>query len=753
MAELDAIVREFLVESHENLDQLDRDFVVLEQEPDNRDRLASVFRAIHTIKGTCGFFGFGRLEKLTHVGENLLSKLRTGELALDGPITTALLGMVDAVRAMLTTVERTGHDGESDYPDLIETLTRLQVPRPADTVAEPPTPPPTPPRTIGEVLVSQGKVTPAQIQEAIDQQRRGDPLHLGEILVEKNVVKVGDVRDAVHTLKDTRPAAADTSIRVDVGLLDRLMTLVGELVLARNQLIQFAAAVKDGGFHTATQRLNLITTELQEGVMKTRMQPIGNVWDRFPRVVRDLALACGKRVRLEMDGKETELDKTLIEAIKDPLTHIIRNSADHGIEPPELRVARGKPAEGVLRLRAYHEGGQVNIEVSDDGGGIDPDRVRRKAVEKGLITPDRAARMDDREATQLIFLPGFSTAEAVTNVSGRGVGMDVVKTNIEKVGGTIDLHSRPGLGTTLKIKIPLTLAIVPALVVTAGGDRYAIPQVSLIELVRLSGPQARAGVEQVSGADVYRLRGRLLPLVDLAAELGVPASAEPDDVTIVVLQAGDHRFGLVVDAVSDTQEIVVKPLGPQFHGLTVYSGATIMGDGRVALILDVPALAQAAGVLTESRDRGPADTAASPVAAGGERQTLLVLGVDPDRRMAVPLSSVARLEEIPPAAVERADGHEVVQYRGHIMPLVRLNGQPAGGPLQVVVFAHAGRSVGLVVDRIHDVIEQEVEVRHPGRQAGVIGSVVLQERVTELLDVRGLIAAADPFFHAPAIAG
>jgi two-component system chemotaxis sensor kinase CheA len=542
---------------------------------------------------------------------------------------------------------------------------------------------------------------------------------------------------------------------VDVGLLDKLMNLVGELVLARNQILQFTASQKDATFLGTTQRLNLITTELQEGVMKTRMQPIGNVWNRFPRIVRDLAVQCGKRVRVEMEGQETELDRTIIEAIKDPLTHIVRNSVDHGIEPPEARAGRGKPEEGCLHLRAFHEGGQVNIEISDDGGGIDADKVRRKALERGLLSGEQAARLSERECLQLIFLPGFSTAEKITNVSGRGVGMDVVKTNIEKIGGTVDLQSERGVGTTLKIKIPLTLAIIPALVVTAGGDRYAIPQASLLELVRVEGEQARTAIEMIHGAPVYRLRGRLLPLVYLARELGLepPARAEAaaaHSLNIVVLRADERRFGLVVDGINDTEEIVVKPLGKLLKGIAQFAGATIMGDGRVALILDVLGLAQRAGVVSEARDRALAEGSARAAEAESACQTLLLVGLG-KRRLAIPLSAVARLEEIPATAIEWADGQEVVQYRGDILPLIRLADvlgaeAEAQDPMPVVVYCEQGRSAGLVVGRILDIAEARLQIKQGARRPGVVGSAVIQQHVSDVIDVRGVIEAADPTF-------
>jgi len=783
MNELDDIVKEFLVESNENLDQLDRDLVALETDPTSHEILSRIFRAIHTIKGTTGFLGFSKLESVAHAGENLLSKLRDAVLTLNPEITSALLATVDAVREMLASIEASGQDGDRDYSALIERLTALQtaspagsplpqplasaVPPPAKAVAEAqPAPEAETPKPeaepevkpIGEILIAKGRATPDEIAGAIEQQIDGDPRHVGEILVEQGVVQSSEVVEALKTQNETRASALSASnIRVDVAHLDKLMNLVGELVLARNQILQFSAAQQDAAFLGTTQRLNLITTELQEGVMKTRMQPIDNIWNKFPRVVRDLATSCGKRIRVEMEGKETELDKTLIEAIKDPLTHIVRNSADHGIERPEQREAQGKPAEGRLFLRAYHEGGQVNIEISDDGAGIALDRVKRKAVDRGLITPEQAARMGEREALNLIFLPGLSTAEKVTNVSGRGVGMDVVRTNLEKIGGTIDIQSQLGKGTTLKIKIPLTLAIIPALIVTSAGERYAIPQISLLELVRLEGEEARKGIELIHGAPVYRLRGNLLPLAYLNHELGLetPAAGDQDVINIVVLHADDRQFGLIVDAVNDTEEIVVKPLGKQLKGLTVFAGATIMGDGRVALILDVLGLAHRAKVISEARERALVeDVAARERAASENRQTLLLLRSQGDGRIAIPLSLVTRLEEFPRSALEKTGNQTVVQYRDSILPLVRVadllqerrrltrgpqDAPPVDTPVQVVVYSDEERSIGLVVERILDIVEEDISKQQAASRDGILGTVVIQGRVTELLDLEGLI--------------
>src|SRR5580692_3218588 len=535
------IVQDFLVESYENLDRLDRELVGLEKNPHDRDALGSVFRTIHTIKGTCGFLGFSQLEKVAHMGENVLTRLRDGQLTLNRELTTALLEMVDAVRQMLGSIEATGGEGKRDDTKLIATLTRLQQLPEAQPVSKAAPVPATTsegaasPSSIGDILMQTTGVTSVEIQFATEKQKEGDPRRLGEILVEQGAVQPGDIVDALRIQQSSRThtGASDSTIRVDIGLLDKVMNLVGELVLARNQVLQFASRMKDTGFLAASHRLNLITTELQAGVMKTRMQPIGNIWGQFPRTVRDVALGCGKEVGIEMEGKETELDKTIIEAIKDPLTHLVRNSVDHGIELPEDRVKAGKDRAGRLILRAFHEGGQVNIEISDDGAGLNAERIRKKAVERALITPEQAIRMPEREIFNLIFLPGFSTAEKVTNVSGRGVGMDVVKTNVEKIGGTVDVQSTLGRGTTVRVKIPLTLAIIPALVVTCGGDRYAIPQVSLLELVRLEADEVAKGIEFVHGAPVYRLRGRLLPLsISIASSTSLPMRALPTNRTV-----------------------------------------------------------------------------------------------------------------------------------------------------------------------------------------------------------------------------
>ncbi len=788
---MDEIVKDFLIESNENLDRLDQELVKLESAPSSKDLLASVFRTIHTIKGSCGFLGFARLEKVAHAGESLLSHLRDGEVSLTEEITSGLLAMVDAVRQMLNAIEKTGTDGEEDYAELISHLAELRsnpgaaadgekeeqaagAPDPAPTEPAPTVEPgsgmnPIPegigdPSKIGGVLLARGQIRTEDLARALEQQEMGRQ-RLGEILIAQGVVRPEDVAAAQQTLEARHPEAALDTIRVGVNLIDGLMNLVGELVLARNQLLQFANSLKDTGFQAVSQRMNLIATELQEEVMKTRMQPIGNVWNKFPRTVRDLALSCGKDVRLEMIGQDTELDRTIIEAIKDPLTHLVRNSIDHGIEPPAARKQAGKDVTGVLKLHAFHEGGQVNIEISDDGAGLNRERIRQKAIERGMVSAQQAALMPDRDIFNLIFLPGFSTAEKVTNVSGRGVGMDVVKTNVEKIGGTVDVQSAAGKGTTVRVKIPLTLAIIPALMVNSAGERFAIPQVSLVELVRLDAGETGKNVEMVHGAPVYRLRGRLLPLVYLNRELHLTPAQNgqnaPDSAAdIVVVQADGREFGLVVDEITDTEEIVVKPLGKQLKGITAYSGATIMGDGRVALILDILGLAQRASISSASRELASSDTKKDKKESSlrgdiAGRQTVLVVECGKQGRVAIPLPLVSRLEEFPVTVIEMAGAQEVMQYRGQIIPLIRLSrvlatagaGIPSDADrFQVVVYTEAGRSVGLIVDRIVDIVDERLSLESTGQRRGVMGSSVVQKRVTDLLDVPSLVRDAIPGF-------
>ncbi|QBX57573.1 chemotaxis protein CheA [Nocardioides seonyuensis] len=733
MEGLDEIVGEFLVESHENLDQLDRDLVELERAPGSRELLGSIFRTIHTIKGTSGFLAFSQLEAITHVGENLLAKLRDGHLTMTPGTTDVLLAMVDRVRDLLAAIEADGTEGKVEVADVVQRVSEALEGRESS---------PAQPAASVEEAADPVVVPTAEVPEDLP-------------VVVPEVTPVAVLPDVPAEVPAEAPAerrsVADASIRVDVDLLDSLMRQVGELVLTRNQIVRQTGHGEDLELTRSAQRLDQIATELQEGVMKTRMQPIDHLWAKLPRVVRDLGAACGKQVELVMVGRETELDRSLLESVKDPLTHLVRNAVDHGLESPERRTAAGKPTEGRLTLRAYHQSGQVVVEVCDDGGGIDAAAVAAKAVDKGLRTAAQVALMSQAELLQLIFTPGFSTAAAVTNVSGRGVGMDVVKTNIEAIGGTIEIESVLGRGTTCRLRIPLTLAIVPALVVECAGDTYAIGQVSLLELVALDAERAARAIEDVNGVPVHRLRGVLLPLVRLTDVLGVESTRDDGHVLIAVLQSEGRRFGLVIDRVLSTEDVVVKPLSARIKQLGAYSGATILGDGRVALILDVQGIARRAlssETVEGELDRHDAESTRS------EQERWLVAGIGGGRRVALPLEVVTRLETFPRDAIELVGHREVVQYRGEVLPLLRLDHHLSVGSwrdsepenLVVVIYQSGDRGVAIVVEEIVDIVDEA------GRQSdisdrGLTGSVRIRDRVVEVLDVRDAVLAADPGFY------
>ncbi|MBG0566857.1 chemotaxis protein CheA [Actinoplanes aureus] len=776
MEDLGEIVGEFLMESHENLDQIDRDLVSLEQEPDSRDLISRIFRAIHTIKGTSGFLAFSRLEKLAHAGESLLSRLRDGVQPVTPETITVLLLCIDGVRSLLSSIEEKGTEDEVDVDSMIVKIqAQMNVPSEAAPAAAPaapaapaaeaetpvsveeapaatrPAPEPVADQRqpLGQILVDAGAAQPSDVSSALQQQLEGDERKLGTILLEEGKAQPAAVNEALQSQAPKR-SIADSAIRVDVDLLDTLMNMVGELVLARNQLVRGVMEIGDTTLVRSAQRLGMITSELQEGIMKTRMQPIEHIWSKLPRVIRDLSNSLGKQVQLVMEGKETELDRSLLEAVKDPLTHLVRNAVDHGIEDPERRLAAGKGPEGTLTLRAYHEGGHVAVEVADDGAGLNVERIAQKAVENGLLRPEQIPNMDKRDIMAMVFQPGFSTAAKVTNVSGRGVGMDVVKTNIENIGGAVSVDSTPGEGTVWRLTIPLTLAIIQALTVDCGDQRYVVPQVAVLELVFVDGNTTK--VEYASGAPVYRLRGKLLPLVRLDRALGLEVGGD-QGVYIMVLQADGRRFGLVVDRVLNTEEVVVKALNTRFKDIGLYAGATILGDGKVGLILDVSSLARRSHLAVDSERENVAEKRGP---AGGGTERLLVTAVG-ERRVAIPLDTVTRLEEFPRDRIEHAGSREVVQYRGQILPLVRLSHllgaygeELEGDTVSVVVYSEGGKSVALVVDRIVDIAENSTTARRDAEEDGLVGTAVIQQRVTELLDVRRAILAADPNFYSDA---
>jgi two-component system chemotaxis sensor kinase CheA len=772
--ERDEDIRQFLIESNENLATLDDEIVKLEKTPENNALISSVFRTIHTIKGTCGFFGFDLLSATAHITENILAQARAGQRTLTPDVISLILEAVDKIKILLVNIEQTGVEGDVDCAELIGRLEKCHDACGSETAhAAPPPVPPPPAPVVAPVAVASAPAPvvvappPAPATVAAPPpppvQAAPPPPPAAPVAAAPAPTPAPPPAPAAPAAPAKAPAAStDSTIRVDVGLLDKLMNLVGELVLARNQLLQ-NSSTQSSSLQKTTQRLNLITSELQEGVMKTRMQPIGVVWNKLPRVVRDLASQVGKQISIEMIGADTELDKTIIEAIKDPLTHIVRNSCDHGVENPATRTGKGKDPEGRLLLRAFHEGGVVNIELTDDGAGIDPNKMRTKAIEKGLITEEQAAQMNDQSARELIFAPGFSTAEKVTSISGRGVGMDVVKTNIEKIGGNVEILEGKPYGTTIRIRIPLTLAIIPGLIVSltpkpaaqhgsiARDERFVVPQANLLELVRVEGPKIEERIKSLHGTPIFHYRGQLLPLVYLRRILGKSMpEGDPEAVSIVVLQAENRSLGLVVDAIHDTQEIVVKPLGRQLKGLDCYLGGTIMGDGLPALILDVAGLARLANLQGRNSSATVDSSRSGPQQAALPTKMLLLFRAGNFHRIAVPLPLVARLEKIPTNTVERAAGHAVLHYRGDILPLVDLASvlEPGSGHdafaeeiIQLIVFTDGARRIGVIVDQIVDIVDEAVTVRRGAAAPGLLGSAVIGGKITDLLDLHAVVSA------------
>ena len=725
---MDDLLREFVTETNESLDVVDVELVRFEQDPNNAKILDNIFRLVHTIKGTCGFLGLPRLEALAHAAETLMGKFRDGAPASSEAV-TLILATIDRIKTILESLERAQREPEGADTDLISSLERM-VERvgSARTRVEAP-------HTVG-TLVSQVLERPLRSDEdSLDDLERA----FRETVPDEPPIRPGHAPVVEAAAKDDEAAkGANQSIRVTVDTLEQLMTMVSELVLTRNQLLEIVRRHEESEFKTPLQRLSSVTAELQEGVMKTRMQPIGNAWQKLPRIVRDLANELGKKIELETHGAETELDRQVLDLIKDPLTHMVRNSADHGLETPEQRRTAGKPEQGQIRLSAYHEGGYIIIQVADDGRGLDSARIKAKAVAQGLVSEAEVEKLTEAQIHKFIFAPGFSTAAKVTNVSGRGVGMDVVRNNIDQIGGTIDVKSVAGAGLSFTIKIPLTLAIVAALIVEAAGHRFAIPQLSVIELVR-----ARRGsehrIERIKDTSVLRLRDKLLPLVGLSHLLGLDKNA--GDISggfIVVTQVGSQTFGIVVDGVFHTEEIVVKPMSSKLRHIAMFSGNTILGDGSVIMIIDPNGVAQAFGS-TDASQLGAAEAADNGTATADETSTsLLVFRAGSTQPKAVPLSLITRLEEIDAQKIELSNGRHMVQYRGHLMPLitmsenVRVKGE---GAQPLLVFSDGSRSMALVVDEIVDIVDDNLHIQVGSDNAGVLGSAIVRGHATEIIDV------------------
>ncbi len=689
---VDDLLVEFLNETKENLAAVDSGLIELETTPDDAAILANVFRLVHTIKGTSGFLSLSRLGRIAHAAENVLGKVRDGKLAATPITITAVLKSIDRIKAVLAELEATGQEPDADDGDVIKILERIAD---GQSVFDSPS-------------ATSATIAPVTETEQLFQRVRGQ------------------------------------TIRVSVDTLDGLMNLVSELVLTRNQLVQLVRSTPGNVFEAPIQRLSACTSQLQEELMRTRMQPIGQAWSQLPRVVRDLAFDLGKKISLELHGEQTGLDRQVLELIKDPLTHMVRNAVDHGIEKPAERVTRGKSETGHIRLEASQEGGFIIIRMKDDGRGIQSERLAQKALDAGIVTEADLARMSEAQIQRLIFRAGLSTADNTTTVSGRGVGMDVVKVNIERIGGAVDIKSVAGVGTEFIIKIPLTLAIVSALIIGTGGERFALPQAVATELVR-TGIDTGLKIETVHDAKVLRLRDELLPLVDLNAALtGVIATAHPEEIFIVVTRVNGLTFGLIVDEVFDTEEIVVKPLAPVFRSIPLYSGATILGDGRVIMILDADGIARSELHHTAERTD---DAAADAVIEKSTKEQMLLVKIGENARAAVPLELIKRIEDVTSDRIEYALRRPVVQYRGELIPIVSANPDVKVGDLPsqpVLMFSQGTRTFGLAVSEILDVVHEELDIQSAPLGSGIIGTSILDGRVTEILDIGHYFVKAFP---------
>ncbi len=790
---MDDLLSEFLTETSESLATLDVELVNLEQNPNDPAILSNIFRLVHTIKGTCGFLGLPRLESLAHAGENVLGKFRDRELSVTPNSVTLILNSIDRIKEILNHLEATESEPEGNDKDLIQALNATAEGRPvgddgAADLEAPPSVDDMPAEATGggpvtsdggfpvaaellaevEAAMSSGKkaATDWEMVAAMEAEMEREaakappepapaPKPAPQAAAPKPVAKPPAVQEHAPaggggaSSANKEGSVASQSIRVNVELLENLMTLVSELVLTRNQLLQMVRGRDDSEFAAPLQRLSHITTDLQEGVMKTRMQPIGNAWAKLPRIVRDLGIETGKKIDLQMYGAETELDRQVLELIKDPLTHMVRNSADHGLEDTPGRIAAGKSETGIIKLNAYHEGGHIIIEIVDDGRGLNIERIREKAIMNSLASEAELDAMNDQQIAMFIFKAGFSTAEKVTSVSGRGVGMDVVRTNIEKIGGTVELKTYVGRGTTFTIKIPLTLAIVSALIVECAEERFAIPQISVLELVRVTA-HSDTKIEKINQAPVLRLRDRLLPMVSLAnllklreenieqiAENIADESHDLKETFIVVTQVGTYTFGIIVDRVFDTEEIVVKPVAPILRHISMFSGNTILGDGSVIMILDPNGIATATGETSMSGAGQEQGHTQDSTTTSDDRTSLLIFRAGSKHLKAVPLALVARLEEIELDTIEHSYGRPVVQYRGQLMPLIAINDSytmSTEGRQQVLVFSDRERSMGLVVDEIVDIVEDRLKVELRADVPGVIGTAIIGEKATDVID-------------------
>lgn len=728
---MDELIEDFLVETKEGLEILDNDLVTLEKDPENKEIIGNVFRVMHTIKGTCGFLGLARLESIAHAGENVMDKVRDGTINAEPHIISAILESVDNIKVIIEYLEQNGSEPEGNDKELISRINSFAEGKKAEPIAP----------VVEEKPKPSEDGAPAQDSDELQALFDSTP-GPADVAKHENKEVHAEVKNAEASKKENpksdKKHAPSQTIRVSIDILEELMQQVSELVLTRNQLLQILRANNNSSvFSAPLNRLNNITTELQEGVMKTRMQPVGNAWTKLPRLVRDLSMELGKKIDLNMIGEETELDRQLLEMITDPLTHMVRNSADHGIESPEERKSIGKPETGTINLKAYHGGGYIIIEISDDGKGINPEIIKNKAIEKGLVEEHDAENMTDTQIFQFIFAPGFSTAQKVTSVSGRGVGMDVVKNNIEKISGTVDLKSELGKGSLFTIKIPLTLAIMPILQVSVKNSIFAIPQINVLEVVK-TGKTSGVKIEYINDTPILRLRGNLLPLVSLSEILGFGEedySNEDQSKFIVVCEAGNYHFGVIVDNVHDTEEIVVKPVSPVLKKLEMYSGITILGDGSVILILDPNGLARSSGEAGNSKNEVNIKHHST---VDENLASFIIFKAGDATPKVAPLEIISRLEEIDVGSIEYSRGVPVIQYRGDLMRVTKLDESynlPEQGLQEMLVVTDGHNTMGLVVEEILDIVKTHLDTKISGGKDGYIGSMVINGKTCDVIDI------------------
>ena len=780
---MDELLRDFVTETVEGLQQLDELILSLEANPENMGSIRDAFRILHTIKGTCGFIGLVRMQSVAHKAENILSEMREGNLTATPAIISNIFSALDTIRVICDGIEETGSEPENDDSELLKILDACLIKVETSTEDAPIEIEAVAP----EAVVAPGDESPAEREPTLEEldaifaqtecldlmeaphgssqasepaieEHKEEPKKAHKELAEESH---GAADEAPAPIRQPRAAApvdegasakkevagANQSIRIGLDIVDDLMNLVGELVLTRNQLLQQDAESPQGNNfrNNVLSRLSMLTTELQQVVMKTRMQPVSNAWAKLPRLVRDTASELKKNIQLKQFGAETELDRQVIEFIKDPLVHMIRNSCDHGIETPEERKKAGKSEMGTISLKSFHQGGHVIIEITDDGKGIDPDQVKRKAIEKNVISEAEARDMSEDQLLQLIFEPGFSTAQAVTEISGRGVGMDIVLSNIENLSGAIKLSSQKGAGSTFTIKIPLTLSIISVLLVGCDDFVFALPQLSIIEILNVKGSRSQ-NIEHIEDKLFLRWRSKILPLIDLGDIMNMKSGRkEKHGEYIIVVQVLNNYFGLMVDKVYDSQEIVVKPLAKILKNIPLFSGSTILGNGEVVLIMDLNYFS-----VTNDKSKGLSfDITQDDIDGDKNKQTIILIFKSQNKLKAVPLALVSRIDEIHTSEVQDVQGQSIFLYREQLIPIMDYVDDPnrTEEAFPILMFSDRGYKIALVIDEVVDIIEASTEIQLDSNTEDDLGTAIIQGVPMTVIDSQSYFKKAYPHWH------